>query len=181
MFGVTYLLSSVIGVLSTGGIWIIDWLRAPLTCLLLWLARGSSHWEEAWLAQEKCLSNRRVLKGYLHENLIARICFLQKELVIKERVKLGCFLSEWELLRLLAVMEIANNNNRFSRQMLIGSVSFFLAAKFSLAKPAGIAVEWAHRVEDWIGQRQEDFRGRKTHLQRTCSQKTAAKVSSYSK
>ena len=103
-----------------------------MTKLLLWSARWSSHWESTWVAQEKCFTNKSVLKGYLSEDLITRLCFLQKELIIKQRNGVSHSRTEWEVLRLLAVMEVANNGDNFSQHLMGGSVSFLLAAKFSL-------------------------------------------------
>ena len=73
-----------------------------------------------------------MLRAYLRDDIWARVAFLQGKLQTNSWEYGINYSSEWEHLRLFAVMEVANNGSRFSQELLKDAASFLQVAKFGL-------------------------------------------------
>lgn len=115
--------------LVTSGKMLLTGVQCPFIKLLLWLARGSHYWKDKWIAAERNLTNRRVLLQYLKRDEVESLQALQGFLLVNDRVKTR---SSWEVYRLFAVMEAANNGSCFAQSLLEGVITPFQAGKLGL-------------------------------------------------
>lgn len=93
-------------------------------------ATGSTFWEEQWIAHEANITNKKYLREYLGTGEIDLLIYLQKSLT-------GCYkkyTTKWEHLRLLAVLEKANNGSPFARALLLEVADPALLIKVGLGR-----------------------------------------------
>ena len=125
--------------------------HCPLVKLLLWLARGSNYWGNKWILEEKNLTNRRFLQLYLSRGEAENLEALQGFLLFNDGAKAS---TKWEVYRLFAVMEIANNGSLFAQTLLEGLVTPFQAGKLGLARHMELLVDFVGDgcfwQEEWV-------------------------------
>ena len=91
-----------------------------------------------------------MLRAYLRDDIWARVAFLQGKLQTNSWEYGINYSSEWEHLRLFAVMEVANNGSRFSQELLKGAASFLQIAKFGLDEELRGILFWLQTMENWL-------------------------------
>ena len=69
------------------------------------------------------------MREYLKRNEVEQMKFLQKHLLTHEPANYN---TNWEIFRLLAIMEVVNNGSRFGQLLLGDAVSPYQAGKLSL-------------------------------------------------
>ena len=113
----------------------------------MWLPRGSRYWEQKWLTSEKSSTNRWYLQGYLKRAPAVHSCFLQKVLVTRyDKVNS----TQWERLRLFAVLEAVNNKGACSWGDFGEVINPLLAAQFGLTGIAEKAVGFVELMGGWL-------------------------------
>ena len=114
---------------STAALGLMLWscFCTPVKRFFLWRAVGSTYWREKWLSAEKNFTNKACMVGYLHADEITLLQHLQGNFLTQRH---KTYSTQWELFRLLAVMETVNNGPSFGRRLLFDGVDPLLAIKF---------------------------------------------------